>query len=207
MDIDRSTDIWNRAATEGGGSTPRPGDAALSSALAFHNMVMSGGIDHAFDVLTSDQIAAAADGYRYLELQPIADLIGHVPAAIADEDDDRIEELDNEYGELVPLDQTLVERFEAALQRSPEDFAPITEVPATPRWGQDSRPQVGPDHLTKPNWLRYGPDRTTVDLRNLIRRMPALAHPLLHRTGDWAEFLTTDGTDATTVVVLGKREK
>ena len=127
MEIDRSREIWNRAAMAHGGPAPRSGDTALSSALAFHNMVMSGGIDHAFEVLTNDQIAAAADGYRYLNLLPIVDLIGRAPAAIGnDDDEDAIEELDNEYSEVVPMDQTLVERFEASLQRTPEDFAPIS---------------------------------------------------------------------------------
>jgi hypothetical protein len=152
MDAD-STEIWNRAAMAKGGPAPRLGNTSLSSALAFHNMVMSGGIDHAFDVLTTDQIAAAADGYRYLHLEPIADLIGQAPAALSEEDDDTIEELDDEYNELVPPDQTLVDRFETALQHSPEDFAPRQLKSQLPHWGQDSRPQVRPAHLTKRTWV------------------------------------------------------
>jgi hypothetical protein len=46
--------------------------------------------------------------------------------APAEEDDDAIEELDDEYNQLIPLDETLVERFETALQHNPEDFAPVS---------------------------------------------------------------------------------
>lgn len=122
---DLTTEIWNRAARAGGALTPQPGDVALSSALAFHNLVMSGGIDHAFNMLPIDQIAAAANGYRYLQLEAIADLIGHAPTVLRTDDDEAIEQLDDLYNELVPLDHTIVERFEAALHRSPQDFAPL----------------------------------------------------------------------------------
>lgn len=126
MDVDASVEIWNRAASAGGGPTPGAGDRALSSALRFHGMVMSGGLDHALDVLTTDEIAAAADSYRYLQLGPVADLIARAQAAFGRADDDALEQLDDEYDDLVPEEQTLGDHFEAALATHPEDFAPVS---------------------------------------------------------------------------------
>lgn len=126
MGTETSDEIWNRAATERGGSAPGPGDAALSSALAFHNMVMSGGVDHAFDVLTHEEISAAAGGYRYLRLDQIADLIDRAKTTVDSADEGAIQEIDDEYSELIPQDRTLLEHFEAALQRNPEDFSDVS---------------------------------------------------------------------------------
>jgi hypothetical protein len=55
------------------------------------------------------------------------------------------------------------------------------------------------------DWVKYGPDRTSVDLRNVIRTLPAMLHPLLVRTDDWVEMLTSDGSEHDAVVVFGKR--
>lgn len=125
MDAEASVEIWNRAVVARGGPAPRAGDTALSSAMAFHNMVMSGGFDHAFDVLTPDQIAEASNGYRYLKFDSVAELIDRVPAALDAALDDQIEELEARYAALVPQDQTLADHFEAALRERPEDFAPV----------------------------------------------------------------------------------
>ncbi|WP_344945131.1 hypothetical protein [Terrabacter ginsenosidimutans] len=53
-------------------------------------------------------------------------------------------------------------------------------------------------------WVKYGPDRTSVDLRNLIPTLPSFAHPMLNRTDDWVEFMTSDGSDGDAVIVFGK---
>ena len=55
------------------------------------------------------------------------------------------------------------------------------------------------------DWVMYGPDRTSVDLRTLTRTLPAIAHPMLVRTDDWVEMMTKDGSDADAIVVFGKR--
>ena len=75
MNADLQTIVWNRAAVSNGGPTPRPGDAALAHALRLHGLVMSGGLDHALDVLTPEDFASAADGFRYLRLDHVAGLV------------------------------------------------------------------------------------------------------------------------------------
>jgi len=124
MDADTQTIIWNRAAMAGGGPAPRPGDTALSAALRFHNMVMSGGLDHAHDMLSPEDFASAADGFRYLQLSDVAELVDQ--ARHAPGDDDLLDELDARYGALIPRDQVIGDQFEALLQQRPDDFAPAS---------------------------------------------------------------------------------
>ena len=50
-----------------------------------------------------------------------------------------------------------------------------------------------------------GPDRTSTDLRTLIRILPGALHPMLARTDDWVEFMTRDGCDADAIVVFGRQ--
>lgn len=55
------------------------------------------------------------------------------------------------------------------------------------------------------DWIHYGPDRTAVDLRHLVRALPAMLHPMLARTDDWIELMSNDGSDADAVVVFGRQ--
>lgn len=123
MDADTQTIIWNRAAMAGGGPAPRPGDTALAAALRLHNMIMSGGLDHALDVLAPDDFAAAASGFRYLQLSDAAELAEQAQAATSD---DQLEELDARYSALIPRDQVLSDQLEALFQERPGDFAPTS---------------------------------------------------------------------------------
>ncbi len=66
-------------------------------------------------------------------------------------------------------------------------------------------PQITKQSADVSEWVKYGPDRTAVDLRNLIRSLPAMPHPMLVRTDDWVELMTNDGSDADAIVVFGKR--
>jgi len=124
MDADTRTTIWNRAAMAGGGPTPRRGDTALSAALRLHNLVMSGGLDHALDVLTPEDFASAAAGFRYLRLSEVAELVEQAHDAASD--DDLLEELDARYSALIPRDQVIGDQFEALLHQRPNDFAPAS---------------------------------------------------------------------------------
>jgi hypothetical protein len=81
MDASTQTIIWNRAAMANGGHAPGPGDAALAAALRLHNMIMSGGIDHALDVLHPEDFAAAASGFRYLQLSDVAEVVERAQGA------------------------------------------------------------------------------------------------------------------------------
>lgn len=78
-----------------------------------------------------------------------------------------------------------------------------------PKDNDSERDGLGPQ-ITKPlpdvsEWVRYGPDRTSVDLRHLVRTLPAMPHPMLLRTDDWVELMTNDGSDAGAIVVFGKQ--
>jgi hypothetical protein len=86
-------------------------------------MIMSGGLDHALDVLTPEDFASAAGGFRYLQLSDVADLVEQAQDAPSD---DILEELDARYSALVPRDQVISDQFEALLQQRPDDFAPAS---------------------------------------------------------------------------------
>ena len=121
MQLSIAHQIWNRAAMESGGSRAREGDRALSDLLLAHGMVMNGGMGHALDALSSDELAAAAKGYRFFGLNDVASLIENSINATEDE----VDQADARYGTLIPSDQTLVDCFEALYDASPQDFAPI----------------------------------------------------------------------------------
>ena len=129
MDADTQTIIWNRAALVGGGPAPRAGDEALSAALRLHNMIMSGGLDHALDVLTPEDFASAASGFRYLQLSDVAEL---VELAQGGPTDDLLEQLDARYSALIPRDQVISDQFKALLQQRPDDFAPASRRTTRP---------------------------------------------------------------------------
>ena len=124
MELSLADHIWNRAALESGGSTAREGDRALAALLLAHGMVMNGGVGHAIEVLSRDELAAAAWGYRFFGFKNVASLL----EGAADATEQELDQADVNYGELVPSDQTLVDRFEALYHTSPETFAPLTEA-------------------------------------------------------------------------------
>jgi hypothetical protein len=123
MDTDTRTIIWNRAALAGGGPAPGPGDTALAAALRLHNMIMNGGLDHALDVLTPEDFAAAASGFRYLRLSDAAELVEQAQDTAGD---DQLEELNARYNALIPRDQVIGDHLEAVLQQRPGDFGPAS---------------------------------------------------------------------------------
>jgi hypothetical protein len=122
MDADTQTIIWNRAAMAGGGPAPGPGDTALAAVLRLHNMIMSGGLDHALDILTPRDFASAASGFRYLQLSNVAELLEQAQGAPSD---DLLEDLDARYSTLIPQDQVIADQLQALLQQHPDDFAPV----------------------------------------------------------------------------------
>lgn len=69
--------------------------------LRLHDMIMSGGLDHALDVLTSEDFAPAAGGFRYLQLNDVAELVEQARGAPSDH---LAEEPDARYSALIPQD-------------------------------------------------------------------------------------------------------
>ena len=86
-------------------------------------MIMSGGLDHALDVLTPEDFASAADGFRYLQLNDVAELVEQAKGAPSDH---LAEELDARYSAVIPQDHVISDRLEALLQQRPDDFAPAS---------------------------------------------------------------------------------
>jgi hypothetical protein len=73
--MNKATTIWNRALTDYRGPSPAAGDDALAAMLHAHGLVMNGGVLHAVEVMSEAQLAAAKSGYRFLGLDPVADLL------------------------------------------------------------------------------------------------------------------------------------
>jgi hypothetical protein len=124
-------DVWDRAAMEAGGQDPRAGDSALSGLLSFHSRAMSGGVLDAVETATTEDLAAAEDGFRFFALADAADVVARVRSALAagDLSESDLEELegdaDSRYAAIVPSDETIVERFESRLRSEPDLFAPV----------------------------------------------------------------------------------
>jgi len=119
--------IWNRACL-GEADDPKRGDVALSALLAFHGPAMNGGVLHSVELLTSEQLQASSEGFRYYGLAPIAALIDDAARAVrVGEDLDELEEkLDQSYSEHIPTDATLSAAFEKDFAEHPENYQPIS---------------------------------------------------------------------------------
>jgi hypothetical protein len=118
--------IWNRAC----GDDPLrtlPGDRALRDMIQAHGLVMNGGVFHAVECLTADQLSAAQDGFRFYELEEAASLLTRARQLFeADENLGEYEhELDVEYAAVIPSDSSLAERFEDHLRSSPSAYAAL----------------------------------------------------------------------------------
>jgi hypothetical protein len=123
IDADR---IWNRAC----GDDPLrslPGDRALRDMLRAHGLTMNGGVLHAVECLTAEELTDAEAGYRYFGLGEVAFLLSRARKLFETGDDlDRHErQLDGHYADLIPSDSSLVELFEKQLKVKPSDFAPL----------------------------------------------------------------------------------
>ena len=124
--------IWNRAAIEGGGTSPAPGDIALAALLRFHSLAMSGGVLDAIERLTEAQVGEAVQGFRWFGLDEAATFLGadaeqwrsaeHTP-----EVEDAMEaSFDADYSVAIPSDATIASAFEEHLSDDPLTFAPVS---------------------------------------------------------------------------------
>ena len=119
-------EVWNRAC-EGGGDSPRAGDRALAALLLFHGPAMNGGVLHAVECLSPDQLMAALAGYRHFGFESVAVLIGEAKKAIQLEQDlDTFEAVfDKQYWAQFPDDGVLVKGFESDLRENPQEYSPL----------------------------------------------------------------------------------
>lgn len=66
-------------------------------------------------------------------------------------------------------------------------------------------PQIT-DHLPDvSDWLTYGPHRNSVDLRNLVPRLPYTTHPLLTGDDTWIEMYPDRESEYRAVTVFGRK--
>ena len=117
--------IWNRAAQEGGGPSPGPGDHALASLLYLHGLAMNVGVHHALDMLNADELSAAIDGYSYFGFEDLADWLRNwaTDPLLKEWTDQTETPAIFRYAEYIPDDDCLVSRFEAILGDKPTEFA------------------------------------------------------------------------------------
>jgi hypothetical protein len=112
--------IWNRAALDAGGTAPREGDRALAALLRAHGMVMNGGVGHAIEVLSRDELLEAVAGFRFFGFQEVAALLEN--AATHGVDDEEV--ADSGYARFIPNDDTITRCFSGLLRARREAFAP-----------------------------------------------------------------------------------
>ena len=136
---DLADSIWNRAALEGGGSTPGEGDRALAAALLLHSSAMSGGVLDAVESMTDEELDAAEAGYRWLHVPAASEAIAAVRRAIAAvrraiaegalDDPEKASALemssDDHYDEAIEDDAALDNAFRARLGTDPDAFAAV----------------------------------------------------------------------------------
>ena len=118
--------IWNRAC----GEDPLrvlPGDRALADLLYAHGLAMNGGVLHAVECLTADELSDAEAGYRFFGLDDIASLLSRARRILEAGEDLGTHELPliEEYGRIIPSDGFLAECFETRFAASRPDFAPL----------------------------------------------------------------------------------
>ncbi len=119
--------VWNRAALAEGGDTPGPGDRALASLLLLHGLAMNGGIHHAIDCLSPEELSAAIDGFSYFGLEGMAGWLGNAPSdpLLKEWTEDTETPAIYRYSELIPDDEYLATRFKEVYRDKPSEFAPV----------------------------------------------------------------------------------
>ncbi|MEJ0049084.1 MAG: hypothetical protein WDN04_25455 [Rhodospirillales bacterium] len=90
---------------------------------------MNGGVLHALECLTPQELEAAISGYRFFGFDNVGDLLIEARLATETSDEDELDlleaKLDNLYGDLIPTDSTLDDRFEVHFRGNPTHFAPL----------------------------------------------------------------------------------
>ncbi|GAB3765452.1 DMP19 family protein [Microlunatus parietis] len=117
--------IWNRACSSRAVAR-RSGDLALAAVIRFVGLTANGGLAHACEGLTAEELDAAENGYRYLGLDEAADLVAAARRLDWDsaENEPRFSRLE---GRLDRLDGLTEQQFRTRLRERPDDFAPITD--------------------------------------------------------------------------------
>jgi hypothetical protein len=111
--------VWNRAC-DYDFQPERPGDRALKAAIQFDGLTCNGGLGHALDVRTDEEVREAVASFRYFGLMNAAQLVEGA-ARLADEGER--EALTDSYYELTQ--QALPEAFERHYAERPSEYDPV----------------------------------------------------------------------------------
>ncbi len=133
LSMGHADDIWNRACAEAGQpkTLTASGDRALADMVLTHSLAMNGGLLHAVQSCTPDEVAAAVRGYRFFGLESAAAVLEDVARSWADgsldlADEEQLENEANErYYAAVPDDEVLMAAFVARVQAEPTAFDTI----------------------------------------------------------------------------------
>jgi hypothetical protein len=79
---------------------------------------MNGGVHHAIEMLSDDEIRAAISGFGFYSLAPVGRLLEK--AQTLDE-----ETANRQYWALIPDDEAIDRRFRVTFRSSPDAFAPL----------------------------------------------------------------------------------
>jgi len=112
--------VWNRAALENGGPSARAGDRALAAAVLAHGLVMNGGVAHALESLSAEEVEQACAGFERFGFVALADLFRR---GVAEDDEEAELAADAEYWKHMPTDQPLMDRLLADIGAQPNDYA------------------------------------------------------------------------------------
>ena len=112
---------------EGGGDSPGPGDRALASLLLLHGLAMNGGIHHAIECISPEELSAAIDGFSYFGLEDMAQWLRSAPSdpLLKRWTDHTETQAVFRYAKFIPSDEYLVERFEAVYRDRPSEFSAL----------------------------------------------------------------------------------
>jgi hypothetical protein len=88
---------------------------------------MNGGVLHAVECLTAGELSDAESGYHFYGLDAAAYLLTRARTILEANDNLEFHErqLDQEYADIIPADNSLVQRFERHLELSPSEYAPL----------------------------------------------------------------------------------
>jgi hypothetical protein len=104
-----------------GGPSPREGNLALSALLLVHGLVMNGGVFHAVEAVSDEELRSACAGFRYFGFSDAADLL---EAASREQWTDESEvRFNTAYGNLVD-DEPIGRSFQEHFARNPAKYAP-----------------------------------------------------------------------------------
>lgn len=126
--MDRLDAVWNNAT----GSKPAsqlPGDVALHAVISVHGLIQSGGVLHAIESLSADELERGKRSYVWLGLADLAEHLAESNESVSadelsDGDIDALEEESNaRYNAAVPDDGVLESAFRERMIESPGAFA------------------------------------------------------------------------------------